>query len=265
MRVFVEGVGLAGPGLCGWTASRAVLAGAEPYAHAATVVTASDLLPAAERRRVSVPVKLALAAGCEALLNASRDAAATASVFTSSAGDGENLHRICETLASPAREMSPTRFHNCVHNAPAGYWSIATRCRETSTSLCCHDGSFAAGLLDAAVQVAVDGKPVVLIAYDQPYPEPLHALRPISASFGMALVISPQVTSQAIAALEISFSPRSENETRMRDPCLEALRSGVPSARSLTLLGALARAAAETIVVACAADNQLRIAVAPCC
>ena len=265
MRVFIEGVGVVGPGLRGWQASRPLLAGTEAYVQAPTVVTASDLLPAAERRRVGVPVKLALAAGCEALLNAARDAATTASVFTSSQGDGENLHHICETLLTPERQISPTRFHNCVHNAPAGYWSIAMRCRETSTTLCCHDASFAAGLLDAAVQVVVDGKPLVLIAYDQAYPEPLHAARPISGSFGMALVLTPQATVQAFAVLDIDFAAREENETCMSDPGLEALRSGVPAARSLPLLGALARNGSETIVVDCAAGNQLRVVVAPCC
>ncbi|MGQ0522899.1 MAG: beta-ketoacyl synthase chain length factor [Betaproteobacteria bacterium] len=231
---------------------------------APTILAASDVLPPAERRRVGIPVKLALAAGCEALLNAARDAASTASVFTSSQGDGENLHRICVALASPEREVSPTRFHNCVHNAPAGYWSIAMRCRETSTSLCGHDASFAAGLLDASVQVAVDGKAVVLIAYDQAYPEPLHAVRPISASFGMALVMVPQATSEAFAVLDIRFASRGEDETRMSDSGLETLRGGVPAARCLPLLGALARNATETIVVDCAAGNQLRVAVAPC-
>lgn len=265
MRVFIEGVGLVGPGLRGWQASRPLLAGSETYVHAPTIVTASDLLPPAERRRISVPVKLALAAGSEALRHADRDAAATASVFTSSQGDGENLHQICETLASPERDISPTRFHNSVHNAPAGYWSIATRCMKTSTSLCGHDASFAAGLLEAAVQVAVDGNPVVLIGYDQPYPEPLHTIRPISASFGVALAMTSQATRQAFAALEISFGPRGENATGMSDSSLEALRRGVPAARSLPLLAVLARNATETIVIDCAAGNQLRIAVTPCC
>jgi Beta-ketoacyl synthase, N-terminal domain len=136
MRVFVEGVGLLGPGLNGWQASRPLLAGDAPFVYMPTVVTASDLLPAAERRRTGLPVKLALAAGQEAFVQSGRDAALTASVFTSSAGDGENLHQICATLASPEREISPTRFHNSVHNAPAGYWSIATHSRQASTSLC---------------------------------------------------------------------------------------------------------------------------------
>lgn len=265
MRIFVEGVGLVGPGLCGWQASQPLLAGAASYVHTPTVVTASDLLPSAERRRVGIPVKLAIAAGCEALLHADRDAATTASVFTSSQGDGENLHQICETLASTERNISPTRFHNSVHNAAAGYWSIATRSRKPSTSLCGHDSSFAAGLLDAAVQVVVDTDPVVLIAYDQAYPEPLHTVRPISASFGVALVIAPQATRESFAVLEISFESRQESETRMQDSSLEALRSGVPAARSLPLLSILARKETATVFIDCAAGNQLRIAVTPCC
>ena len=63
-------------------------------------------------------------AACEA---AQRDAAVAATVFTSSGGDGDNCHAICETLATTDRLISPTRFHNSVHNAPAGYWSIATQ------------------------------------------------------------------------------------------------------------------------------------------
>jgi hypothetical protein len=263
MRVYVEGVGLLGPGLNGWEPSRALLAGDTAYANLPTVVTASDLLPAAERRRTGLPVKLALAAGHAAFVHAGRDAATTATVFTSSSGDGENLHHICATLASPEREISPTRFHNSVHNAPAGYWSIATRSHEPSTSLCCHDASFAAGLLDAAVQVTVDGKAVALLAYDQPYPEPLHAVRPISASFGMALVLAPQATDHAFAMLDIGFLPGQADATRMTDTGLDAVRAAVPAARSLPLLAALARGAAAVVVLACGENNHLRVEVAP--
>lgn len=263
MRVFVEGIGVLGPGLNGWPASRPLLAGEAPYVPMPAVVPASNLLPAAERRRTGLPVKLALAAGQEAFLHAGRDAALTASVFTSSAGDGENLHDICATLASPEREISPTRFHNSVHNAPAGYWSIATRTQAASTSLCAFDASFAAGLLDAAVQVAVDGIPVALIAYDQPYPEPLHSVRAIAASFGVALVLSPQASKHAFATLDLHFEPGPANATRMADDALDALRAGAPAARSLPLLAALARGTAAVVVLACGEDNYLRIEVTP--
>ncbi|HEY6864854.1 MAG TPA: beta-ketoacyl synthase chain length factor, partial [Burkholderiales bacterium] len=188
MRAYVEGIAVLGPGLAGWEASRAVLAGTAPYRPEAAVVPPSDLLPPAERRRTGLPVKLALAVGREAFLNAGRDASATRTVFTASCGDGQNLHDMCESLARPEREVSPTRFHNSVHNAAAGYWGIATRSREASTSLCAYDASFGAGLLEAMAQVAVDGVAVALLAYDQPYPEPLHRARPIGGVFAAALV-----------------------------------------------------------------------------
>src|SRR5688572_11787766 len=183
MRAFVEGIGLVGPGLNGWQAIRATLAGG-PYHPAPTSVVASALLPATERRRAGMPVKLALAVGIEAIESAGRDAASLPTVFTSSSGDCDNVHAMCESLATPERQVSPTRFHNSVHNAAAGYWSIATQCRAPSTSLCCHDASFGAGLLDAASQVAIERRAVVLIAYDHPYPAPLGNARPIAASFG---------------------------------------------------------------------------------
>ncbi len=41
----------------------------------------------------------------------------------------------------------PTQFHNSVHNAVAGYWSIATKSTQPMTCLAAHDHSFAAGLL----------------------------------------------------------------------------------------------------------------------
>jgi hypothetical protein len=262
-RVFVEGVGIVGPGLAGWMASRPVLGGTEVYRPAPTVVAASNLLPAAERRRTPITVKLALAAGEEAFRNASRDAATTATVFASSSSDGDTLHQMCEALTTPEREVSPTRFHNSVHNAAAGYWSIATHCREPSTSLGCYDTSFAAGLLEAAVQAGT-GVPVGLIAYDQPYPEPLHSARPISASFGVALVMAPQAGAHAFARLEIEFVPAPGQATRMSDAALDAARLGNPAARALPLLAALAREGGAIVVLDFLSGAQLRVAAGPC-
>jgi len=264
MRVFVEGVGLLGPGLAGWQASRPLLAGSAAYVAAPTVLTASDLLPPAERRRTGTPVKLALAVGREAFAHAGRDAALTATVFTSSGGDGDNVHQICETLAVAELEVSPTRFHNSVHNAAAGYWGIASRSQEPSTSLCCYDASFAAGLLEAAVQATVDSIPVALIAYDHPYPEPLNTVRRLGPAFGVALVITPQATGASFAALEVSLVQGAQNPTAMADAALDALRATVPAARSLPLLSALARGATEVVVLEYIAGNHMRVAVAPC-
>lgn len=262
-RVFVEGIGIVGPGLAGWMASRTVLDGTEAYRTVPTVVAASNLLPAAERRRTPMAVKIALAAGEEAFRNAGRDAVATATVFASSSSDGDTLHQMCETLTTAEREVSPTRFHNSVHNAAAGYWSIATRCREPSTSLGCYDASFAAGLLEAAVQIGT-GVPVGLITYNQPYPEPLHSVRPISASFGAALVMTPQPGDNAFARLDIEFVPSPGQATRMSDAALEAARLGNPAARALPLLAVLARGGGGIVVLDFLSGAQLRVAASAC-
>jgi hypothetical protein len=264
MRAFVEGVGLVGPGLQGWQASRAVLAGEQAYSPAAISIAASPLLPAAERRRAGMPVKLALAAGLEAIEGAGRAAATLATVFASSSGDRDNVYEMCVALATPERQVSPTRFHNSVHNAAAGYWSIATQCREPSTSLCGHDASFAMGLLEAASQVCVDGSPVALIAYDHPYPAPLHAARPIGGAFGAALVLTPQATARAIAVLDIEFEARTAAATVIADDALKALTNSVPAARSLPLLAALARAGEQPVILDYVAGTHLRVAVTAC-
>ena len=264
MRIHVEGVGLAGPGLTGWPASRAVLAGNAPYRPAPTAVAASELLPPAERRRAGMPVKLALAAGGEALAACARDPAEAATVFASSSGDCENVHHMLETLATTERQISPTRFHNSVHNAPAGYWSIATQCRAPSTSLACRDASFSAGLLEAACQAAAGGAAVALIAYDHPYPEPLNAVRTILADFGVALVLARDASGRSLAALDVAFVPEDAPATALADGGLEALRLGVPAARSLALLGALARGSRETVIVEYVTGTHLRVEVAPC-
>lgn len=264
IRAFVEGVGLLGPGLPGWQASRRALAGAVAFHAAPTVIAASELLPPTERRRAPVPVKLALAVGQEAFRNAGRDAANTATVFTSSSGEGETLHQMCEALASAEPEVSPTRFHNSVHNAAAGYWSIATRSREASTSLCAYDASFSAGLIEALTQVASWRKPVALIAYDQPYPEPLHSARPLLGSFGAALVLTPEATGRCSARFELEFLPGEEKPTRMSDSALEELRLGIPAARVLPLLEALARETEGEVVLDFLAETRLRVAVSPC-
>ena len=236
--VHLDAIGLCGPGLENWATSQAVLSGAAPYLTAPTLIAPSDYLPAAERRRVGTAVKLALAAAKDALNAGAHDASQLLSVFSSSGGDGDNCHTICEALASADRLISPTRFTNSVHNAPSGYWGIALKARPASTSLCAFDGSFSMGLLEAATQALTAMAPVLLIAYDTPYPEPLRTTRPIRHSMGVALVVSHQRTNATVASLQVSLGRA--RPSVMPEPHLEALRINVPAARCLPLLRAIA-------------------------
>lgn len=264
MRLFVEGAGILAPGLAGWPASRPMLTEETPYLPAVFSLPAVELLPAVERRRTGLLVKLALAVGQEVLANAGRSANNLATVFASSDSDGEVIHDICSTLAGPDRQVSPTRFHNSVHNAPSGYWSIATQSREPSTSLCGLDWSFAIGLLEAATQVDIDKRDVLLIAYDLPYPEPLLSARRVTHPFGAALLLTRNRSNRSIARAEIAVTSARRAASRMRDPLLEQLRSDNPAARALPLLTALARPEYASVVLDYVAGNSLEVTVSPC-
>lgn len=262
MRAYIEGIGLFGPGLDGWDQAIPILAGRAPYVPGPANIPASALLPANERRRAPKTVKLALAAGAQAFAAAGRDPAATATVFTSSGGDGETIHDILLMLTEPARELSPTKFHNSVHNAAAGYWSIATGATAATTSLCAHDDSFAAGLLEACAQAAVAREAVALIAYDVPYPSPLFAVRPVGATFGTALVLAPAPSPTAFARLELALSPGPFPSTPA-PPALEELRRSTPAARALPLLAVLAAGVAGSVALDYLDDMTLQLHITP--
>ncbi len=175
----------------GWAAAARVLRGESAFKPEPVARPSVNLLPAAERRRAAPTVAWALAAAQEAVANSGLDAAKLAVVFASSDGDGDIVHRLCTALATPAAAVSPTDFHNSVHNAATGYWSIGARSPAPSTALCAYDSSFAAGLLEAACQVATEGQPVLLVAVDLPYPPPLAVHRPVQHGFAAALALEP--------------------------------------------------------------------------
>jgi hypothetical protein len=262
LGAFVEGIGLRGPGLPDWPAGARMLRGMDPWTVAPTVIPALQCLPSAERRRTGITVRLALSVGLEALAQAGADAATLPAVFTSSGGDGQNCHEICEVLTSVDRQLSPTRFHNSVHNAASGYWGIATGATRASNALCAHDASFAAGLLEAVTQVVVDNTPVLLVAYDAAYPEPMRTVRPIPDAFAVALLLAPEVTARSLARLALCLSE--EPATVLGDAGLEQLRGAIPAARSLPLLLQLASLTAAHLRLDYLAQRRLAVEVSPC-
>jgi hypothetical protein len=241
LTVWVDGVGVLGPGLPSWSSSLATLRGEQPHVFVPSVLPPPARLPPAERRRAGAAVKLAMAVADEAVAHAGADPRTLATVFSASSGEGGNCHILCETLATDTPMVSPTRFTNSVHNAAAGYWHIAVASRAASTSLGAFDASFGAGLIEAATSVALSGAPILLVASDTPYPEPLHAARPLPDNFGIALVLSATRSERSLAELSIELAPGASAPTACADASLEALRMAIPAASGLTLLQALAR------------------------
>lgn len=262
LNAWIEGIGLIAPGLPDWPAARAVLRGEQPFTPAPSILPAPSLLPPAERRRASRIVKLSLAVGLEAVAQAGADAAQLATVFTASGADGHNCHALCEQLAGDDRQISPTRFHNSVHNAAAGYWGIATGSMAPCQVLCAYDASFGAGLLDALAQVALARRPLLLIAYDSEYPEPLHAKRDTPDCGGVALLLSAERSTRSLAAIHVS--PTGDAAEKLADAGLEALRTSIPALRALPLLKRLASDERGRVALDYLPPMQLLVDIEPC-
>lgn len=246
MRVAIESVGLAAPGLPGWAESQAVLRGEAQYEYADMPKYAPQVLPPNERRRATALTRLAFQVAEDATRDLQRPLSDLAAVFACSGGDTHVMDHLCRTLATEDRAISPTYFHNSVHNAPAGYWSIATGSMHPSTALCAHDASFAEGLREAVSMSVAEQVPVLLVAYDAIPPEPLLKKRPLSLPFGAAMVLNAQIdSSNSLARLELLSGQQerqSEQVSCLPDETLETMRLGNPIARSLPLLVAIAKA-----------------------
>ncbi|MGB4810852.1 MAG: beta-ketoacyl synthase chain length factor [Methylophilaceae bacterium] len=262
LTAYINGIGLIGPGLIDWPSSQAMLIDNTAYQLQPTIIPQPTLLPAAERRRSGALVKLTLAAGLEATTAADMEAALLPCVYTSSSGDGQNCHEISLALASDDRQISPTRFHNSVHNAAAGYWSIATGAMTPISVLCAFDAGFGAGLLEALTQALVDDVATLLIACDTPYPEPLHHVRPISDAFGVAMVLAPTAHQNSLAKITVSLT--SEAAQTLDHLALEHLRLGVPAARSLPLLMAIAQGQPARVILDYFDHLRIAVEVTPC-
>ncbi len=261
LSAYIDGIGILGPGLANWAATRDVITGAATYVAQPLSMPQPAMLPPAERRRVGVAVKAALAVAKEALDGAQADPRQMATVFSSSGADGDNCDAICKVLASDDRHISPTRFHNSVHNAPAGYWGIASGAMTPATVLCAFDGSFGAGLLEAMTQIAVDRTGTLLVTYDAPYPEPLHAKRPLPSAFGLALALMPEPGPHSLARLEVTLTDAPA--TPMANTDLESLRQSIPCARGMPLLQALVRGDKEA-VLDYLQPQRLAVTLTPC-
>lgn len=241
VRAWIGGASVLGPGLPGWEGSLPILAGHAAWQEAPLTVPPPALLPATERRRTSLAVRLALAVAAEAAARSGLAPDALDTVFCSSNGDGAVVGAILDALAEGG-DVSPTQFHNSVHNAAAGYWGIGAGSTRSSVSLGCHDDTLPLGLLQAVAGVVAWGRPALLCAYDAPLPEPLAACRPTAAPFGAALVLTAGRQPGSLAALTLRHHAggMAGGDPSPRSALRGALEDGNPAARALPLLEALA-------------------------
>jgi hypothetical protein len=246
LRVQVEGVGVWSPQLTGVDALGRLLDGQaleEPLARPDAATLSIN-----ERRRAPESVLVAIEAASQAVAMSRRNADSLACVFASAYGDQATTDYMCRVLAHSPTELSPTRFHNSVHNASAGYWTIATDCRAPSTAVCAGYASFGAALLEAAAQVCADHRPVLLVCSDTASTGPLGEVIDCRIAFGCALVLSP-FSEAAALPLYLSLVPETAGDAQLPEPCNAWMRDN-PSAACLPLLAVLVRGAGQCVLAA---------------
>lgn len=216
---------------------------------------APQRLSANERRRASEGMLAALQVAEAACTMAGADPAALASVFTSAHGDLAIVDALARTLAADPALLSPTRFHQSVHNAASGYWGIAAGSRAPSTALAAGDGSFAAGWTEAACQAAADDRPVLLVGVDTEAPGPLAHVHPARETVAVAFVLAPRRSAASRAQVAAAFEAGScaapgdhpmRQALALRQALADgaALRLALPAGRGTLVLQALPAAGA---------------------
>ena len=259
--IHLSGIGLAAPGLPGWSDGARVLSGESPYVDAELPPYTPERLPANERRRASQVVRLAFRAAEDAVRSSSAVLSELAAVFATADADLAITSRILSALAQLPRVISPTDFHNSVQNAAAGYWSIGTSAQRPSTTVAGHDASFAVGLLEAAAMVHVDRIDTLLVAFDAPAPEPLLEKRPVLKPVAVALLLTAEATASTIATMQIELG--GEYTSVLASSALESLRTSNPAARALPLLELLAKRQAGAVFLERAGRQRIRVAIEP--
>ena len=257
LDIGIEGIGIWSAEWPNWDTGRSILCGQVDKAASPPLRPAPSLLAPTERRRAQEAVLLAIEAAQQACSMAGRDPRALPNVFASAYGDLQINDYLCATLAREPKDVSPTKFHNSVHNAAAGYWSIATGCMASSTALSAGAATFGAGLLEAALLAHSESCAVLLTAYDIAAVGPLADSVRCRTAFAVALVLAPP-SQRAVARLLVQLE-HGAAELAPEADVLHASYRDNPAARSLPLLTALARRTPARQLLPAGATLNLRM------
>jgi hypothetical protein len=146
--------------------------------------------------------------------------------------------------------------------------------------LCAFDATFAAALLEAATQAHADQSPVLMLAFDSEYPEPLFTCRPIPDVGGIGFVVSPIRTPRARAALHLELETASSEEsspyrdqharvsaagtTAVAGMSLADISRSIPALAGLPLLSALAKGHLAKVRLPYLSGQTVAVEVQPC-
>ncbi len=256
--LFIEGIAFWAPSLPGWDHARAAFRGEAAPLDPPARRPAPQLLAPAERRRAPDSVALALEVAAAAVAASGRAPATLPSVFVSAHGDLAINDHLCGMLVNTPTLVSPTKFHNSVLNAAAGYWTMGVACHEASTALTAYEHSFANGLLAAATQCAADRRPVLLVGFDITAVGALSSVVRSEGLLAAALVLAPEDSGQSLARIELALQPGGGAPLPPTSAAARAL-AGNAMADALPLFESLAQGGAATLVLPLSTRQSLQL------
>lgn len=271
-------MGAWGPGFNDWPSLKALLlhdvAGDE-----ATPITSApkpEVIPANERRRAPLPVKAAVDVSWQALQHSGIPVTDVACVFGSGLGDTDITDYMCRVLTTEQKQLSPTKFHNSVHNAAAGYWTISTHCMKSANSIAAYQMTAGLALLEGITQCVLHNEPVLITLFDTAAQDTYRQIFSCDDDFAAALLISPLAfpAAQQIATLTLTQDVFSENvltqeacmqgQLEWQNTRLKNLYEGNPAAKILYLLKAIAQfetaSNPQSVRLAISPSNAVKIA-----
>jgi hypothetical protein len=262
LSVYVEGLSLWSPRLPSWEIARSVIRGEQEIPQDSVSRPQTSLLAPTERRRIPDTVAVALEVAVRACEASTRDRALLPAVFASTHGDTPISDYMCSTLASTPTLISPTKFHNSVHNAAAGYWSIGVRSFAPYTSISAYQYTFAAGLLEAAMQAVCERTAVLFVAFDIEATGPLAPMSQCCHLLGIGMVIAPDSLAGESRKLQLAIESGSARQSFTRAHSSAAqLLEGNALTPAFALLEALASADRGEVSLALGADTALKVQV----
>lgn len=149
----------------------------------------AQLLSGALRRRASPLTRATIEAFQQAVSEAGCDRALTPSVWATAHGEHETAIAILDRMWCGDGKLSPTRFHNSVHNTASGYASIASHNRCPSTTLTGDRQLVGSAFLEAFCQLEAGASDVALVMADEPILPPFDA-RGARAPLAIAFALS---------------------------------------------------------------------------
>ncbi|WP_158658054.1 beta-ketoacyl synthase chain length factor [Agarilytica rhodophyticola] len=248
LRCNIIGIGAWGPGFNNWPELKALLL-QQNQTHEESpkpVTPKPTIIPANERRRSPLPVKIAVETSWQAAQQSTLEPHDMACVFGSGLGDTEITNYMCRALNNELKQLSPTKFHNSVHNAAAGYWTISTDCMKSANSIAAYDNTAGLALLEGLSQCVYQDELVLVTLFDDKAHNAYRDIFPCDTAFSAALVLSPEQhhSDKSIARLDMQLGSRGSapiSPEPIANAHLDTLYHQNPAAKILNVLQAIAK------------------------